>query len=105
MAACWHIDADGKIILARTTYQFPTGDFEKAIKGLQERLLEETGAIPTLPGPLPTVQIHQGDDDAKVIDVGIDHPVEESRAPCNGEGGGCAGESIDDNAKVPAGAK
>lgn len=102
MAAVWHIDEHGKIIFARTTFAFPTGDFKEAIRGLEDSLWEETGAIPTLPGVLPIFKINQGDDDAKVDDVGIGHPVEELGEQVASQGDSNSGEDIACAEKLPA---
>ena len=51
MAAFWRIE-DGKLVLARTTWDFPMSEFKDAIRGLGDALMEASGDIPAMPDPL-----------------------------------------------------
>ncbi|KKN88353.1 hypothetical protein LCGC14_0249160 [marine sediment metagenome] len=77
MTVTWFVK-DGKLMMRRTTWNFPTGDFEKCIEQLQNVCNTQTGKSRPDKGPLPFADILAGKRTPMSV---VDKVAEESSIP------------------------
>ena len=100
MAALWRIE-DGKLVLARTTYNFPTSEFKEAVRVLDDALMEETGDIPAVPSSLP-MAVGSNLGDRNEASGNGSSPVAQAGGKIVRDGNGATFPSTDDDQQQPA---